>query len=488
MGQDAFLIWAATVASAMALDFALPERTGLLLGAVAVCTVLLAYARRSREAESGPALLFALTLFLFVWGRPLLGLAFPDFDTDDVEVLGGVSVSAAGQKAYLHAVLYSMIGFGTALLASPRLRGLTPATGLNPPQPKLEAASPRHLAFWLGCFYLGAAASVLQSALYLRYFLEGGSYFELYLIGRNEATLPGLSLLASLLFLGYVGLVTYAPPADRRRGMWAALFVVLILAGLTRGSRGELFAQLLVGLWLHFFSRRRSPSMAFGLLLFPVLAMLAEGISLLRSGEVELGNELLVGQRLGWFLHIQGVSGELIPLAADRFGVSLSNVRFVLAPLLSPVRLLFDPEYGTQTEQYGSSSGLLAHELSYDMDPYLYLTGHGVGSSYLAEIYIVLGQAGVLLTTAGFVWLLQAYPRWARKSPKKQFILAASLPYILLAPRESLLLFVVPALKAFVIFSLFVWYARHVTSDYGGDTDIQSGPSAERDDPNVPAG
>jgi hypothetical protein len=458
MGQDTVLIWAVTVASAIALDFALPERTGLLLGAVAVCTVLLAYARRSREAESGPALLFALTLFLFVWGRPLLGLAFPDFDTDNVEVLGGVSVSAAGQKAYLHAVSYSMIGFGTALLASPRLRGLTPATVL----PKSEAASPRHLAFWLGCFYLGAAASVLQSALYLRYFLEGGSYFELYLIGRNEATLPGLSLLASLLFLGYVGLVTYAPPADPRRRMWAALFVVLILAGLTRGSRGELFAQL--------------------------LAMLAEGISLLRSGEVELGNELLVGQRLGWFLHIQGVSGELIPLAADRFGVSLSNVRFVLAPLLSPVRLLFDPEYGTQTEQYGSSSGLLAHELSYDMDPYLYLTGHGVGSSYLAEIYIVLGQTGVLLATAGFAWLLQAYPRWARSSPKKQFILAASLPYILMAPRESLLLFVVPALKAFVIFSLFVWYARHVKSNYGGDTDIQSGPSAERDDPNVPAG
>jgi hypothetical protein len=145
--------------------------------------------------------------------------------------------------------------------------------------------------------------------------------------------------------------------------------------------------------------------------------------------------------------------------AVEAFGVDLGNARFTLAPLLAPFRQLVDPAFGTQTDAYGRASGLLSHELSYRLDPDLYLAGHGVGSSYLAEAYLALGLVGVILSTAAVVWALTAATRAARTSRPALFLLACTMPYVLFIPRESLLFFVVPTLKAALLLATSGLYA-----------------------------
>lgn len=474
IGPTLFIGWCMGTALLGLTACALPPMDGLVLAAVFAAVAVAYSAAASRTRDVGPMLLFALTSFLFVWARPLIAAISSEFDLDIIEAMGGVSVSRAGQAAYLRAVACSMIAFATTiafLLATP-VEFIAPERGMPGSD---DQPGSRGRGFWITLFVLGAAASVVQAALYARHFLRGGSYFELFVLGKDSVTFPGLSLLGSSLFLGYVGLLTFAPlsPGGRKRA--ALLFGVLSVTGLARGSRGEVFAQLLVGIWVYFFVSNRRPKLRFWGLILAGLVVVAETISVLRAGVGFESHEGAVMNQLAWFVYSQGISGELVGAAYDEFGVGLGNVRFLLAPLLAPIRQLFDPGFGTQTDAYGQSSGLLAHELAYRVDPTLYLLGQGMGSSYLAESHAAFGLVGVIAATSALIWILGTLPGRARLSGPTLFLFACALPYALFVPRESLLFFVVPVLKAALV---LVVHAKFQKARYGGRADVQSGAPA----------
>jgi oligosaccharide repeat unit polymerase len=278
---------------------------------------------------------------------------------------------------------------------------------------------------------------------------------ELYVLGKDAVTVPGLSLLSSLLFYGYVGLLTHADLTQQARRWAVVVFALMCLLSLFRGSRGEAFAQLLVGAWLYFYTGRSTPSLTFWAALLGGLILIAEGVSMLRSGVGLDERDTSVPTQLAWFVYTQGLSGELVAAADDSFGVGPQNLRFLFAPLLAPVRQLTDRSFGTQTDQYGRSSSLLAHELAYRADPDLYLAGRGLGSTYLAEVHCAFGVLGVVLVTAAIVWFLGVATCRAGESTSILYLLACVLPYVLFIPRESLLLFVTPALKAAALLVLY---------------------------------
>ncbi|HLY41811.1 MAG TPA: O-antigen polysaccharide polymerase Wzy [Terracidiphilus sp.] len=441
------------------LEFAfslMPQRDAVIAGALLVGISIVIQVRREGFEASGPAALFALTMTVFVWLRPLISFTSTDFNLHTIEVLSGIPVADADESIYFSVLVASMVAYSATVLCH--------QLPTRAPEPNLAREVeppflPSFLQVWQLLFWGGAAASFLQSMLYLRYFLSGGSYYDLYLLGKSSVDVAGLSFLASFLFYGYLGLLLSTDRSSpsvltRRRWLWTTAFVLLSLFGLARGSRGEVFTQLLAGLWMTSITSRRRIPMKVWMFSGAGLFGLSQLVGSLRAGEgASLGGNTLV-KLLEWFVYTQGASGELVAVANEKFGVSLANLRFIFSPLLGPFRLFLDPEYGTQTAHQGLSSGLLSNELAYRVAPDYYLAGHGAGSSYLAETYCALGLFGVLAATALLTWLVLRGPKVALRSTSALFIFAGTLPYILFTPRESLVFPVVPALKALLIMAV----------------------------------
>lgn len=424
----------------------LAEKQALLISVLLVIISLAVSLRCSEPGVSTPAVLFALTCFTFIWARPLIAMSGSGFDITWIELFDGIPVSSAALHIYIRAVVVSMVVFASTLLCV--------CFGKSPTRFRrcvlvqtVRTVRTRSLAFWRYCFYLGAVFSVIQAFLYIRYFASGGSYYDLYLLGRDPVGFPGLSFLTSLLFFGYLGILSFSDSPQSLSPRWVAAFVFLSFLLLARGTRGEVFTQVLVAVWLYFFCKRKTVAIRGWLFLGSVLVVLAELVGHLREGVVAAGSQS-ASTILKWFVFSQGVSGELIAPAYEHFGVRLANIRFVVMPLLAPLHRVFDPAYGIQSAQSGMASGLLSDELTFRVARSFYLSGHGSGSSYLAEAFCAFGIVGVILSTAAITWLVRSAPLYARQSNNVQFVFAGMLPYVLFLPRESLVFFVVPGLKA----------------------------------------
>jgi oligosaccharide repeat unit polymerase len=482
-----FFIWAFLVCTfEFALHLMSPDR-GIQVGAALVCACLVIQVKRAGVTASGPVLLFAVTLFLFVWARPLISFSSDDFDLKVIETLTDLSVTANGMQVYFGALIASMAAFSGTVLCF-QFSNSVPIVPQRTDADKQFRESA--WCIWRLFFLVGAAASCVQSALYVRYFLSGASYYDLYIQGPSAVGYPGLSLVASFLFYGYLGmlLVGHADPSHRtrrQRSIWTAAFVLLSLFGLARGSRGEIFTQLLVGLWMYSFTSGHTISIKKAGICGAVLYWLSQLVGAVRAGTS--GEQAIsLGKAIAWFVYTQGLSGELVAPAAKEFGVGATNLRFIFSPLLAPLRRLFDPSFGAQTVQNGQSSGLLAHELAFRSAPSAYLMGQGMGSSYIAECYCALGVIGVIAGTAILAWIVLCGPRQSLRSRSALFVFSGCLPYILFVPRESFVFPLIPALKALVLLMIcrrlsnfYVYYSRRSnvypgTPACANDTDLHS--------------
>jgi hypothetical protein len=426
---------------------------GIKAGAILVCVCLAIQVYRNGFRTSGPLLLFAGTMFLFVWGRPFISFSSDIFDLRIIEALTtDISVTEEGLQIYFGALIATMAAFCATILY---FQLVARENADSKCSTNIALRSGGRTA-WRYLFLCGVVANSIESALYVRYFLSGASYYDLYTQSAGSVGFPGLSLIASFQFYGYLGvLLTYiddpSSKVTRHRLLWTIAFVLFSLIGLARGSRGEVFTQLLVGLWLYSFTGRKALSKWKWAILGVALFELSQLVGSLRSDDTAATEKLPINMILSWFVYSQGLSGQLVSLAANEFGVNPTNFRFVLSPLAAPVRRVIDPSFGAQTEQKGLSSGSLAHELAFRTSPSAYLAGHGIGSSYIAESYCALGVLGVLLATALLTWIVLHGPERSVRSRSVLFVFSGCLPYVLFTPRESFLFAVVPAIKSAVL-------------------------------------
>lgn len=453
-------LWTLFVALLLLISLTLTPQHAVECGAALVCVCLAVQVRRFGGGASGPLLLFTLTMFVFVWARPLIAFTSSDFNLRVIEVFSGIPVANADEGVYFSVLIASMLSYAATVICN-QLPTRSSEVKHHPGDER--PFLPPFLQVWRLLFWAGAASSCLQSALYLRYFLNGGSYYELYVLGTSAVDFAGLSFVASFLFYGYLGLLLSSDPSapsalKRRRRLWTTAFVLLCLFGLVRGSRGEVFTQLLAGLWMLSVTGSKRIAMRVWLFVGTALFGLSQMVGSLRVGDSNAFTGSQLFKLPEWFVYTQGISGELVAVANDKFGVDLANLRFIFSPLLGPFRRVFDADYGAQTAHQGMSSGLLSNELAYRVAPNFYLRGHGAGSSYLAETYCALGLLGVIAATALLTWLVLRGPKLSVRSRSALFVFAGSLPYILFTPRESLVFAVVPALKAIVV----LWVCRRL--------------------------
>ena len=450
-GASATLITFLLISSGIFIvSLALPGPSAIVFNTAIILAVLALQVRRLGVELSGPLLLFTLTMFVFVWARPLIAFSSNIFNLSYIAVLSGIQVSNLELKIYYSSIVASMVGFSSTILAlqfsANKRRHLAGS----------RSFSSRYLQAWRITFWLGAASSLVQTIFYVRYYLNGGTYYQLYVQGHSSVGIPGLSLISSLMFYGYVGLLLTTRKSGEisttnRRKIWSGVFVVLTLLDVTHGARGGAFTQLLVGIWLKSFTASDRIRIRTWLISCTGLFLVSQAVSSIRSGSMDLFDSKTILKIVEWFLYVQGLSGELVAPASRLFGVKLENIRFVLFPLLAPVRKILDPSFGQQTVQAGQSSGLLAQELAYRIAPQYFLAGHGAGSSYIAETYCAFGIVGVFLATALLVWIVSRGPSLVSRSYIGLFVFSTCLPFILFVPRESLVFCVVPALKALLV-------------------------------------
>ena len=453
----------------------LPAAGQLTAGATLVIATVLLHVRRNHHSRSGPLVLLAATLFLFMWARPLVAFTSEDFNLRVIELFSGIPVSEHGQSVYFASELASMVAFSVTVICFQLPTRKSTRLGIQPASTSYFANAP---GIWIILMKIGLVASIVQIVLYLKYFLSGGSYVGLYILGPDAIEFPGLSTLSSFVFYGYIGflLASYHRldyRTVRSRQIWTSFFIFLSLVNLAKGARGEVLTQLLAGLWLFSFTGKRSISLRTWLISGVLLFLLSEAVGDLRVGGELPFASIPLYKVAEWFVYSQGVSGELVAAADDKFGVNLSNTRFLVAPLLGPIQRIFDPNWGKQSVRYGESSGLLSHELSFRVAPDYYLAGRGTGSSYIAESYCSLGLIGILISTSLITWYVMNGPHLLKRSLASFFLFSASLPYVLFVPRDSLGLPVVSTFKAFLIL-LVCWKLRSLYVRYGHIPPIQS--------------
>lgn len=176
---------------------------------------------------------------------------------------------------------------------------------------------------------------------------------------------------------------------------------------------------------------------------------------------------------VGFFVR-QGVSINVIKYA-QRFQSSLLDGAYY--SLYNTVKLISKSflgrllgmetgySYGGQTVDTALHSNYLADFVSYLSIPTLYLQGGGLGSCYIAELYVDFGFVGVLLGNVLYGWLLYRFYQGAltRKS-----IWALGLGFVILtslmkAPRATFDSFLGDLLSFSTIGTvLFIWLAAYV--------------------------
>lgn len=85
-----------------------------------------------------------------------------------------------------------------------------------------------------------------------------------------------------------------------------------------------------------------------------------------------------------------------------------SGLTYLLDPFLNNplVNILLGKTSSAQGMTYLQQHHSFSHWISYMTDSSLYLSGHGMGSSYLAEVWLALGMAGVFIASILIGWVI----------------------------------------------------------------------------------
>lgn len=121
----------------------------------------------------------------------------------------------------------------------------------------------------------------------------------------------------------------------------------------------------------------------------------------------------------------------------DMSFVSFSNLRSVLFENIIMRNIFPIKVYAGNSVEHALMGNSLAHRLSYYQYASYYLTGHGVGSCYIAELYMDFGFIGVILGNIVYGYLLKKISCINFSRGFKDALLLAMIYYLLLAPRGS---------------------------------------------------
>jgi oligosaccharide repeat unit polymerase len=275
--------------------------------------------------------------------------------------------------------------------------------------------------------------AMYKNYLYLTYIRSHGGYIAVYTDTGAIQQSAGVLVRTGALVGTSVLLLLFL--FERRRGFMLlvlSLFVMVSSMELLIGFRGKIFVQILV-FW---FIRNLKTGKKFNLIPLFATALVLSVVAVIVAGFREEHDVTWLGP-LG-FLSGEGVSMAVTEMAVEERHVFEKNTgRYFLGGVKS---------------MFGPTNDMFAADLSLYLDPDSFRAGYSLGSSYLADAYL-LGGVGAVASASlllGFVlsWIYNRSGSW-----QGAVLMLASLGSIIYMPRGELFDLVSGTVKSLLAFA-----------------------------------
>lgn len=390
---------------------------------------------------------FHLTMFLFLLGRPLIGL------------IEGFSWWESSNGVFMQTLLliyFTMVFLRLGSTAAEIYIAKKESSYKSPlpSKPVLNSAGIANLQnIMLAAFLVCMGCEALRDIERLR-FMQNHTYYEYFASFRSALPEPvrilsNMQSYALCIFLSTL-------PSKRKAFVPLALYVLLTVPELIIGLRNPvvlniIFVVLYYLLRDHLNGKKQIPEKWLGrfektamVVAAPVLAVLMAMWNYIRDDISVQGMGFI--QSIRDLLYKQGVSFNTVSAGIySRPLLPSTNTSYVFGPFIEYFkrgalgRVLFGTkELLNNTVEMALYGNNFSNTISYLVRPD-YLEGHGMGSSFIIEAYVDFGLIGVVLLAfifgAAFIYMVKAFERgWLART-----LVLIALTSLFFAPRAEAL-------------------------------------------------
>lgn len=309
--------------------------------------------------------------------------------------------------------------------------------------------SPRLYKIGMVLFLLSILPFTYKLYIQLLHVLNNG-YIESY-VALGEINYPIWTKgSGTLVLVGFALILSSNPPLEKVKFVFF-IFGLSQFIMLLQGSRGSFITTILFIYWYASNVYKMKVSLKTLIIMFLTLVALAQSVAFIRSGGQ---SSFSIIDNLFYFFWEQGTSIQ-VPFYAIRFEELLSNSAF---------SYLFFPFFGIaaigkgQSYEFIQEFSSLPHQLTYLVNPTAYLSGEGLGGSFLAEIYLLPSFFILpLLFALGYMIV------YFNESINKRWVLLFScifVPHVLWMSRGSFLIALVDIIPIIIVFFVSYFFKK----------------------------
>ncbi len=291
-------------------------------------------------------------------------------------------------------------------------------------------------------FYL-----TLPFALYMQIkivlFKSAFLYTESYL---TSVDIPSFIKIGNFLFSAIA--VIYLASKPNRRETIVICTALLLLEGiiqLFQGRRALFASTFLFLLWYyikyHNINKLRTGTMAVSLGGLVGIICLFLYIGNTRDAAYDNSNSLILNIKK-FLVSTGGSDSVLANTIVHESDFPKTGIWYLTDPLINnPITIILSGKSDiAQGENYLDNFNSFSHWISYLTEPSLYLSGHGMGSCYLAETYLAFGIIGVMVICIAIGFILSRFASLTLDSHNvfKNSLCFVMIKYLFTLPRDGL--------------------------------------------------
>lgn len=291
-------------------------------------------------------------------------------------------------------------------------------------------------------FYL-----TLPFALYMQLkivlFKSSFLYTESYLTSVN---VPTVIKIGNFLFSSIA--IIYLASKPSRREALIICFSLIIIEGIVQLFQGRraLFASTFLFLIWYYIKynnitkiKTRSIAISLGALIGIILLFLYIG----NTRDVAHDRQNSLALSIKKFLTSTGGSDSVLAnTIVHETDFPENGIWYLTNPIINnPISIILSGKSGiAQGEEYLDNFNSFSHWISYLTEPSLYLSGHGMGSCYLAETYLAFGSIGVMVICIAIGFILSQFANLTIDSHNvfMNSIYFVLIKYLFTLPRDGL--------------------------------------------------
>lgn len=317
---------------------------------------------------------------------------------------------------------------------------------------KIEFSHSPFLDKWSTILFLVAVPGTFTKYLIELKLILSRGYLAVYDGTLNNIAYPLWTAGAGTLMESAYCLFLASRPTKKKFFIISIIFFMLKMVDVLKGGRSRLFLPVIFLAWYYYSFLKNNSS-----------------VSLRKALLFGLGGifiaQVLVQFRMGDNIIIDSL-GDLVTLFFAQQGVSLLVLGYMVyynpifvnqgAPYILYPLVFWDSFHG-QTIDYVQNTISLGHKLTYFLSPEAYLSGEGVGSSYIGEFWD-LGWIGAIFMSFLLGYGIRYFEKIVRKSRTVMYLAFILVPTIIYMPRASFF----PSLKQVLISLIFYFIATTV--------------------------